>query len=199
MKKILLIIILISCIDISARGQSLPSIQFGLKAGVNLTGLTIQATPSLTVDDQAGYIAGVWARFGAADFHFQPELYFTNKNVNVTTDGATTKAKFTSIDMPLLFGWKAGVLGVGDVRVYTGPLLSFAINKDQSFSGALDKAVSLDYQDQNFAWLFGGGLDFRNLSFDLRYEAGITKQSYGTTETRVNIFSVSVAYRLVKL
>jgi hypothetical protein len=100
--------------------------------------------------------------------------------------------------MPLLIGGKFGALGLGG-RFYTGPVISFAVNKDQSFSGALDKAVSLDYQDQNFAWQFGAGIDIKKISLDLRYEAGITKQTYGYSHTRVSLFNLSLGYSLVKL
>jgi hypothetical protein len=97
-----------------------------------------------------------------------------------------------------LFTGKIGAFGLGG-RFYTGPLASFAVNKDQSFSGAVGKAVTLNYHDQNFAWVFGGGVDIKNISFDLRYEAGITKQAYNDSHTRINIFSLSVAVPLIKI
>jgi hypothetical protein len=48
----------------------------------------------------------------------------------------TSKAKFTSIDVPLLIGTKIGALGLGG-RFYGGPVFSFTVNKDQSYSNAL--------------------------------------------------------------
>jgi hypothetical protein len=98
--------------------------------------------------------------------------------------------------MPLLFGGKIGAFGLG-ARFYTGPLVSFVINKDQSFGGALGNAVSLDYKDQNFAWQVGTGLDIRNLGIDLRYEAGISKQTFPNgSNSRVNLFNLSLSYKL---
>ncbi|HZX57495.1 MAG TPA: PorT family protein, partial [Mucilaginibacter sp.] len=91
-----------------------------------------------------------------------------------------------------------GALGIGG-RFYTGPVVSFAINKSQSFGGAIQNATALDYKDQNFAWQVGAGLDIKAISIDLRYEAGLTSQAYGTSSTKLNLFSLSLAYRLLKL
>ncbi|MEO6977485.1 MAG: outer membrane beta-barrel protein, partial [Mucilaginibacter sp.] len=84
-------------------------------------------------------------------------------------------------------------------RFYTGPLVSFAINKNQSFGTAVGNATSLDYKDQNYAWIFGAGIDIRNISVDLRYEAGLSKQTYGSSQTKVSLFSLSLAVPLVKI
>jgi hypothetical protein len=182
-----------------AHGQILPSFQFGVKGGLNLTSLQNTAPATFSSGNQAGYLAGFWARVGAAGLFFQPEAYVTSKNVDIATqDGGTTDAKFTSLDVPLLLGTKIGAFGLGG-RFYTGPLVSISIDKNQSLGGAVGKAFSLDYQDQNFAWQFGAGLDIKRISVDLRYEAGITKQSYGPDQTRINLFNITLAYSLVKL
>jgi hypothetical protein len=197
-KKNILLLVICLLTAFYASAQVLPSFQFGIKGGLNLSSLQSAASSTLSSGNRAGYLGGFWARFGAVGFNFQPELYLTDKNIDITGNGGETKAKFTSIDVPLLFGGKVGALGVGG-RFYTGPLVSFAINKSQSFSGALGNVTSLNYRDQNFAWQFGGGLDIKAISVDLRYEAGITKQSYGVSSTRVNLFNLSLAYRLFKL
>lgn len=179
MKKFIPLLIIFSATTFYASAQIIPSFQFGIKGGVNLSSLSSSPSTTFSSNNQAGYLGGLWARFGALGFNFQPELYITSKNTDVTNpNGGETKAKFTSIDIPLLFGGKFGAVGIGG-RFYTGPVASFAINKDQNFSGALDKAVSFNYHDQNFAWQFGAGLDIKAISVDLRYEAGITKESYG--------------------
>jgi hypothetical protein len=105
------------------------------------------------------------------------------------------------LDVPLLFGGKIGALGLG-ARFYTGPLVSFAINKDNSFSDAAGQAAALDFKNQNYAWVVGAGVDIRALSVDLRYEAGLNKIAYGPQEyshTRINLFNLTLAYRLFSL
>jgi hypothetical protein len=125
----------------------------------------------------------------------QPEAYLTSKNVNLNDNGITTRAKFTSIDVPILVGTKIGAFGFGG-RFYTGPVVSFAINKDQTYSSAASSITKLDYKDQNYAWQIGAGVDIRSLSVDLRYEAGLTKQTYGANSTKINLFNLTLGYKL---
>ena len=198
MKKLILSLFIVTSVIFTAKAQLLPSFQFGIKGGLNLASVSIYASNSLSSNNQTGYLGGLWASFGALGFNFQPEMYFTSKSADVTSAGGETKAKFTSVDVPLLFGAKVGALGIGG-RFYTGPVVSFAINKSQSFVGAVQKPNALDYKDQNFAWQVGAGLDIKAISIDLRYEAGLTSQAYGTSSTKLNLFSLSLAYRLVKL
>ena len=198
MKRIIIIIAVFLANVRMASAQLLPSFQFGVKGGVNFTDLNF-TNPSLSSNNRAGYLGGLWARVGALGFNFQPEMYLTSKSVEITNSlGGETKATFTSVDVPLLLGGKIGAFGIGG-RFYTGPLVSFAINKSQTFGGAVHDAVNLDYKDQNLAWVLGAGLDIRNISIDLRYEAGITKQTYGDAHTRVSLFNISLAVPLIKI
>ncbi|HVW95058.1 MAG TPA: porin family protein [Mucilaginibacter sp.] len=196
MKKIILSLAVFAATITLASAQVIPSFQLGIKGGVNFSKLSSSSTFSSS--NRAGYLGGLWARVGALGFNFQPELYVTAKNVEISDNGTEGKAKFTSIDVPLLFGGKVGAFGFGG-RFYTGPLVSFKINDDQNFGTALGNAATLHYKDQNFAWVFGAGVDIRNISLDLRYEAGITKQTYGNSSTRVSLFNLTLAVPIFKL
>ena len=198
MKKLLITLTIFTAAISFASAQLLPSFQFGVKGGMNLSSFRSISSATFSSNNQAGYLAGFWARIGALGFNFQPEMYITSKDADVTTNGGETTAKFTSIDVPLLFGGKIGAFGIGG-RFYTGPVVSFAIDKSQTLGGAVGNAFSLNYQDQNFAWQFGGGVDIKKISVDLRYEAGISKQNYGSGQTRVNLFCLSLAYSLFKI
>lgn len=198
MKKIILSLLIAFAAIFTAKAQVLPNIQFGLKGGLNLVNVSSSASSTFSSNNQAGYLGGVWARFGALGFNFQPEMYFAKKSTDITSNGLEIKANFTSIDVPLLIGAKIGALGIGG-RFYTGPVVSFAINKNETVAGVSQEISAANYKDQNFAWQFGAGVDVKAISFDLRYEAGITQQNYANATTRVNLFSLAVAYRLIKL
>ena len=198
MKKLILTLITVTAAFTFASAQVIPSFQLGIKGGVNFASLSSSAGSTFSTANRAGYLGGLWARVGALGFNFQPELYVTGKNVQITDNGTEVKAKFTSIDVPLLFGGKIGAFGFGG-RFYTGPLVSFAINKSQSFGTAIGNATSLDYKDQNYAWVFGAGIDIKNISVDLRYEAGLSKQTYGSSQTKVSLFNLSLAIPLLKI
>jgi hypothetical protein len=197
MKKLLLTLGVIVAVTAASQAQILPKVQVGIKGGVNLSSLSNTGS-TFSADNRAGYLAGLWARFGALGFNFQPELYITSKNVNInSSNGKAGSAKFTSIDVPLLLGGKIGAFGLGG-RFYAGPLLSCAINKDNNFGSAVGDATGLRYKDANFAITAGAGIDIKKFSVDLRYEAGLTKQNYydGSTnyKTRVSLFNLSLGY-----
>jgi hypothetical protein len=197
MKKLLLTLGIFLAITAVSKAQILPKVQVGIKGGVNLSSLS-NSSGTFSADNRAGYLGGIWARFGALGFNFQPELYVTSKNVDINNSNTKVgSAKFTSIDVPLLLGGKIGAFGLGG-RFYAGPLLSFAINKDNSFGSAVGGATRFDYKSSNFALTAGAGIDISKISIDLRYEAGLTKQNYfdGSTnyKTRVSLFNLSLGY-----
>lgn len=194
MKKIILSALLIS-LNLAAFSQVLPSFQLGLKAGANLSKLSTDNT--FSSDNRAGYYAGLWTRIGAAGIHLQPELYLSGKNTTLE-DGAgqENKVKFTSLDVPVLVGTKFGAAGVG-LRLNTGPVVSFVLSDDQSFSDAAGSAFRGDFKGQNFAWQFGAGVDIGNLGVDLRYETGLSKIGKdGYDDTKLGLFTFGLAYRL---
>jgi hypothetical protein len=194
MKKLILSAFFI-CFSAIAFGQVLPSFQFGIKGGTNLSKLTTDNT--LSSDNRSGYYAGVWARIGAAGIHFQPELYLAGKNTTLTNDaGLENKVKFTSVDVPLLVGTKIGAAGVG-LRLNTGPVVSFILDDKQSFGDAAGNVFRGDFKNQALAWQFGAGFDFGKLGLDLRYEAGLSKiGKSGYDDTKLNLFTLGLALRL---
>lgn len=200
MKKIIYLLAISLCTAGSASAQLLPSFTFGAKAGVNLSSFSTENT--LSSENRAGYLAGIWARVGAGGLHFQPELYYTGKNVNFKDEatGQMNTANFRSIDLPLLVGTKVGLLGIG-ARLNTGPLVSFAVSNDQSVGEAFTNASRLRVKDQNYAWQFGVGVDVQRVSFDLRYELGLNKleNGNGQSKIRANLFNLTMAYRLFSL
>ncbi|CAM4394374.1 Outer membrane protein beta-barrel domain-containing protein [Pedobacter westerhofensis] len=194
MKKLLLSALFI-CFSVIAFGQVLPSFQFGIKGGTNLSKLTTDNT--LGSDNRSGYYAGVWARIGAAGIHFQPELYLAGKNTTLTNDaGFENKVRFTSLDVPLLIGTKIGAAGVG-LRLNTGPVVSFILDDKQSFGNAAGSVFKGNFKNQAVAWQFGAGFDFGKLGLDLRYEAGLSKiGKSGYDDTKLNLFTLGLALRL---
>ena len=195
MKKIILSALFI-CFSVTAFSQVLPSFQFGLKAGTNLSKLSKENT--LSSDNRAGYYAGLWARIGAAGIHLQPELYLSGKNTTLKDgNGAENKVNFTSLDVPVLVGTKFGAAGIG-LRLNTGPVVSFILDDEQSFGDAAGSAFKGNFKGQNIAWQFGAGLDLKKLSFDARYELGLSKiNKSGYPGTKLNLFTVGLGYRIL--
>lgn len=194
MKKIILSALFLS-LNLAAFSQILPSFQLGLKGGANLSKLSTENT--FSSDNRAGYYVGLWTRIGAAGIHLQPELYLSGKNSTLKdASGQENKVKFTSLDVPVLVGTKIGAAGIG-LRLNTGPVVSFVLSDDQSFSNAASNVFKGDFKGQNFAWQFGAGLDVGSLGIDLRYETGLSKiGKNGYDDTKLSLFTLGLAYKL---
>ncbi|MBB6109381.1 porin family protein [Mucilaginibacter lappiensis] len=200
MKKTIILTLSICLFTIGmASAQVIPNFSFGVKGGLNYA--SFPSNGVFNNNNRAGYLAGFWARVGGLGFNFQPELYLTSKNINVNAPNEPeNKAKFTSIDVPLLLGGKIGAFGLGG-RFYGGPVLSFAVDKNQSFAESAGEATHLNYKSANYGFQVGAGVDIRSFSVDLRYEGGLNKIAYGdgNSHTRVNVFSLALAYKLFSL
>jgi hypothetical protein len=194
MKKIILTTAFI-LVSVLTFAQVLPSFQFGLKGGLNLS--KFSTTNTFSSDNQAGYYAGVWARIGAAGIHLQPELYLSGKNTTLkNNNGEENEVKFTSLDVPVLVGTKIGAAGIG-VRLNTGPVISFILNQDQNFKEATNNIFNGNFKDQAFAWQFGTGLDIKKFNVDLRYELGLSKlNADGYPKTKLSLFTLGIGYKL---
>jgi len=194
MKKVILSTLFV-CLNLVAFSQILPSFQFGIKGGTNLSKFSTENT--LSSENRAGYYVGLWTRIGAAGIHLQPELYLSGKNTTLkNSEGQENEVKFTSLDVPILVGTKIGAAGVG-LRLNTGPVVSFILDKEQSIGDASGNALKGNFKDQNFAWQFGAGVDINKFGIDLRYEQGLTKVGKDDYEAKkLGLFTLGVALRL---
>ncbi|MEJ5960663.1 porin family protein [Pedobacter immunditicola] len=192
MKKILLSAFLMFFSTV-AFSQLLPSFQFGVKGGANLSKFSTENT--FGSDNRAGYYAGIWTRIGAAGLHLQPEVYLSGKNTTFTDDNnIENDIKFTSLDVPVLIGTKLGAAGVG-LRLNTGPVFSFILDDEQKFGEAVGNVSRFDFKGQNIAWQFGAGLDVGNLGIDLRYETGLSKVNENP-DVKLKLFTLGLAWKL---
>jgi len=195
MKKLILSMVFI-CLNAVAFSQVLPSFQFGIKGGANLS--KFSTDNPFNSENKAGYYAGFWARIGAAGIHLQPELYLSGKNATLkrTDNGEENEVRFTSVDVPILIGTKIGAAGIG-FRLNTGPVFSFILSDKQKINNAVGSAFSGNFKDQNIAWQFGAGLDIMKLGVDLRYEQGLSKIGKDQYDSaKLGLFTLGLAYRL---
>jgi hypothetical protein len=193
MKKITLSAIIVLISTFVSQAQVLPSFQLGIKGGVNLSSFSTSNT--FSSGNQAGYLAGIYARIGALGVNFEPELYYTSKMATVSNGSSTNTVTLNSIDVPLLIGYKVGAVGIG-ARIYTGPVASFILSDSQSFGNALGSVGHLNFKDQNYAWQFGAGLDVSKLSIDLRYEKGLSNLSNDGYDQKLDLFNLTLGLRI---
>ena len=193
MKKYFLSIAIVAMAVISAKAQ----FSLGAKAGINFSKIN---TSNVSESSITGYQAGLFARFGSS-LYLQPEAYlgssggkfaFNNSGGTVTTDG---KVRFTTLNVPLLIGKGFG----GDnlnFRVMAGPVFSYVLDKNQSFTDNVSGAYQDfgDYKKSTLGYQAGAGIDVGHITADFRYEGGLTKinQNYGQ---RQNLWALSVGFK----
>jgi opacity protein-like surface antigen len=183
MMKKLLVIVLAVFIALPAFSQ----INFGLKAGISTTSLTMatvktltSGTTSYTVDAlnsaNYGFHGGAFLRLSLLGFYVQPELLFSSRTdeytvVDLAHPGTEiiTKQKFNKLNLPVMLGFHLGPL-----RINAGPAASLLINSPKDLIDHPDfKAM---YSNLTFGYQAGVGFDlFKKLTFDLRYEGSLKK------------------------
>lgn len=197
MKRIFLSIFLLAamvCSSSSSFAQILPSFQFGIKGGANFSNIK---DIDLKSSSRSGYLVGVWARLGGAGVHFQPELYVTSKGGELSNEGKLDRVEFTTLDLPLLLGTRIG-LGPVAARIQVGPVVSFVMDKNDSF---LDNVSAVgdfkEYKNQTTSLTAGLGVDISKLRADLRYEHGVSDVFKNNEDNgRMSLWTVAVGFRL---
>ncbi|SEO06277.1 porin family protein [Mucilaginibacter sp. AW1-7] len=196
MKKYLLSAALLIAVSISAQAQ----FSLGVKGGVNFSKINTSAVGESSV---TGYQAGLFARVGSG-LYLQPELYLASKGGKFdfqATDGTTVttegKVKFTTLNVPLLLGKSFGAKNL-NFRVMAGPVYSYALDKNQSFSDNVNGAYQDfgNYNKSTLGFQAGAGVDIGAITADLRYEGGLSKvnSNYGQ---RQNLWALSVGFKIL--
>ncbi len=177
---------------------------FGLKGGVNLSKLTMGefmttrydalGNPYLnyngqvvrdnlreSFDSKTGWSGGIYMRFGSG-FFVQPEVLVSTKggsfeivqNDTSTPVVRTVDFKYSSIDVPVLFGLKGGPL-----RINAGPVASFRVGDNERLRDAIRNYTNRPnaLSEAVYGYQFGAGLDLWGISIDVRREGTFSNLS----------------------
>jgi hypothetical protein len=191
MKKFLLSAVLLVAVCISARAQ----FNLGIKGGINFSHIDADNFNNSTL---TGYQVGAFARVGGA-VYLQPELYisscggwFKSYQNNTIYNG---EVRFTNLDVPLLLGLRFGPKNL-NLRVMAGPVYNYILNKDENFSANLSSAFNDfgHYNDSTLGYQAGAGVDLGNVTFDARYQGGLShiNSDFGQTQ---RLWALSVGFK----
>ena len=202
MKKIILFTCLLGITAITAMAQ-MPKFTFGIKGGVNYSNL--KTKDDLTDQNSImGYQAGIFSRIGGTGIYFQPEMYlgtkgneFTSLEMGTAMIVAKGKIKFTTLDLPLLVGAKIGSNKL-NLRFMGGPIVSFIIDENNTLGSAYNSISNFgNYKKQRLGFQAGSGIDLGNLTFDVRYEAGLSNASQSEKYSQQqNLVHLSLGFKL---
>ncbi len=152
----------------------------GPKVGISSSSIKLDDVQEVASGDASvGFHAGLFSRITIAGFYVQPELTFTSTGGEVKyTDNAggnldqVAELNYNKLDLPILAGMRFAKL----LRVNAGPAFSLILSEDARSKGTVDEVKS-NYQNATVGFQAGVGLDIGKLTFDVRYEGGLSNLS----------------------
>ena len=188
MKKVIIAAAFLLCVSF-ANAQ----INFGIKAGYNssLGGNDLGSITngsynlnSVKSEYKNGFQAGAFLRLGFNKVYFQPELLYAmgkkSYNMSVTDANSNTttfdkNVSISTVDVPLLLGFKVLDLKLANIRVFAGPKLRFNAGSTLDYKnitgGGFNTAdLQKDVKAAQLGLEAGFGVDVLMLSLDFRYQ-----------------------------
>ncbi|HNY01884.1 MAG TPA: porin family protein [Bacteroidales bacterium] len=174
-KYVVIIILAVAGLLLPHPGKS--QFTVGLKAGYTASSLS-SGLDSIKSSMLSGFHFGAFARLGKK-VHLQPEIYYslagsTYENLGKgTVNDWKQKVRIGTLDIPVLVGFTFVDLKKFNWRIMVGPEASFVVNssiKDLNLTGPVTQR---DLNKVNWYLQAGTGIDFYNLTLDLRYQTGL--------------------------
>lgn len=170
---------------------------FGIKIGATASSINTSDLPSsYESENLLGYQFGAFVRLNSGKMYLQPELNYNNRSteIKLQTDSKDL-FEIGTLDVPLLLGLKVVDGKVFNIRVFAGPEASFTLAKKVD-----GESYTLDHiKDLTWYMQAGVGVDLLFLTFDIRYEKGLTGfiedyESDGSFKNNVWVFSLGLKF-----
>lgn len=162
-------------------------VQFGLKAGANLSALK---TNDQTSDHRTGYYAGGLAHIHLSKhFALQPEVVYSSQGAEYSS---ASKTKLNYINVPVMGQY----MFWNGLRLQTGPQVGF-LTAAKSKSGNEEASIKNTMKGTDFSWSFGASYLTRlGLGIDARYNLGLRDMSKNTADTKSRVWQLGLFYQL---
>lgn len=177
----------------------------GPKIGITMSKLSTDYE-DFVEEMKTGYQFGAFARFGKK-IYVQPELmYQTSGGIIKSETGlnAKTKVNLSSVQIPVMVGYRLLNLNVVNLRIMGGPAIAFVTNKEVTLSSNnLEEAVSgNNIKDAIWSFQLGAGVDVLMFTLDVRYEWGLNNlydppSGNEEIDMRSNLWQVSLGWKIL--
>jgi len=147
-----------------------PIFDLGIKAGFNNSKLSLDLDDYSSESIQKMHF-GAFGRVGLGRIYAQPEVYFSKKGGEISSNVVTTVTSFdySNVDVPVLLGFKLIKGGPVNLHLMGGPVFSFVTKTD------IDGSYDPDYFKDNYVGVqYGVGVDIAFITIDARMEHGST-------------------------
>lgn len=194
MYKLLLLttVFVLGLISSKIYSQSAFPVHIGIKGGSNYSELPV--SEGFNSEYAAGYFGGVMARFDYKRFYIQNEILYSEKSSKIekTTLIESKNAKWRSIEIPLVIGYKVVDLAALNVRVFGGGVYSYVLDENFSSLNQLKTAYT-KFDKSNIGYQVGAGVEFWKFTLDFTYQGGLNNVSKSFS-SKPNSFNVGVGY-----
>jgi hypothetical protein len=177
---------------------SQPIFDLGIKAGFNNSKLSLNKEDYSSESIQKMHF-GAFGRVGVGRLYAQPEVYFSKKGGEISSNVISTVSSFDydNVDVPVLLGFKVIKGGPVDLHLMAGPVFSFVTNS--SIEGSYDPDF---FKDHYVSVQYGVGVDIFFLTIAARMEHGnaVYDSTPGGTngiEGKNNTFMVTVGFKIL--
>lgn len=186
MKKMIIIAVCLAT-SIWMRAQS---VQFGLKAGVNISHVKVENEPDF--ESRAGmYVGGLAHIHVSPHFAVQPEIFYSSQGGKKNAE----TLKLGYINIPVLMQYMTG----NGLRLQTGPQLGIAVSGEDEY-----ESVTNDFKGHmktgEFGWVVGASYQFpgSGLGIDARYTLGLSNaRNDGGDEINNRVFGIGLFYQFM--
>jgi hypothetical protein len=179
--------------------QILPGFSIGPKVGASFSKFTTDKE-QIQEEVENSFFFGAFVRFGEK-FYLQPELLVMKREGSLKNDALANSSgsiKVSSVDIPVLVGFRIVNMKVANVRAMAGPVFSIAVDKTIT-SENWDNAITTDdIKNSNVGIQFGAGVDVLFLTLDLRYEIGLSDFSeVESFSLKNNMFTIGLGWKIL--
>ncbi len=168
-------------------------VNIGLKAGVNSSKIKTDMS-QFDEGNVNNFFAGAFLRINLRKLYLQPEAYFSSKGGDLSSTAENGSFDLKSVDVPLLLGYKLIDKKIVNLRIHTGPVMSFMTN---SSADGLTEFNADKIKDHVFGWQYGAGVDFLFLTLDVRMENSFGDIYSGEGDAKNRTFLVSLGIMLL--
>jgi len=173
---LLLLLIGITFMANEVKSQSKMPIHIGFKGGANFSNLSL-SNSNLGSKYSLGYHGGMFTRINISKLYVQAELLYAQKKSKMENSTIGTKqAKWNSIEVPVLIGYKLLQSNNVNLRVFGGGVYSYVLNDKASVLKKVYQSFQ-KFDKSNVGYQMGAGIDIGKLTLDLKYEGALTSIS----------------------